>query len=52
MGSLGPTGELWTTYSEIGNYVFGIILGVGLATDYNLTPEEAGFNFVWYFSYW
>ncbi|XP_041369520.1 uncharacterized protein LOC121383515 [Gigantopelta aegis] len=45
MEGSGPTGEVWTTYSRIGNYYFGIILGVGLAADYNLTPEEAGFNF-------
>ncbi|XP_071111597.1 uncharacterized protein [Haliotis cracherodii] len=41
----GPDGEVYTTYSRIGEYVFGIILASAMEADFSLTPSAAGFDF-------
>ncbi|KAL3880433.1 hypothetical protein ACJMK2_032671 [Sinanodonta woodiana] len=42
---VGPAGEIWTTYTEISGYYFGIILAADLSEMYPLTPQDAGFQF-------
>jgi len=39
----GPEGEVWTTYSQISGFFFGIILGADLNNSYSIGPQEAGF---------
>ena len=40
----GPDGQVWTTYSQIGKWRFGIVLAAELKHGYVLTPEKAGFT--------
>ncbi|KAK7098683.1 uncharacterized protein [Littorina saxatilis] len=43
---LGPSGQVWTTYSHVGHdWYFGIILAAGLTDDFKLSPSDAGFQF-------
>ncbi|KAK6196067.1 hypothetical protein SNE40_001362 [Patella caerulea] len=44
-GNVGPRGEVWTTYTNIGDFVFGLVLGTAMDADYSLSPTTAGFNF-------
>nr|KAG5688829.1 hypothetical protein BaRGS_017061 [Batillaria attramentaria] len=42
-GNIGPDGEVWTTYSQIGDrWTFGIILAADLRNTFNITPTDAG----------
>ncbi|XP_070183109.1 uncharacterized protein [Littorina saxatilis] len=44
----GPGGEVWTTYSHVGQgWYFGIILAAAMdnSPSFNLTPSDAGFHF-------
>ena len=43
-GSLGPNGMLWTTYSDIGLWRYGIIFSAALQSGYDLHPDDAGFG--------
>ncbi|KAK7471362.1 hypothetical protein BaRGS_00036000 [Batillaria attramentaria] len=44
-GNIGPDGEVWTTYSQIGDrWTFGIILAADLRNTFNITPTDAGFQ--------
>ena len=43
-GSLGPNGMVWTTYSDIGVWRYGIIFSVALQSGYDLHPHDAGFG--------
>ena len=40
----GPSGELYTTYSDISGYRFAIIIGAGFPDNhsYELTPQNSG----------
>lgn len=40
----GPDGQVWSTFSQIGDLKFGIVLAAELKQDYMLTPEKAGFT--------
>ncbi|CAF0793390.1 unnamed protein product [Brachionus calyciflorus] len=40
----GPDGEVWSTYSTISNYTFGIIFAADIKNNYNLKPEQMGFK--------
>ena len=42
--STGPDGQVWTTFSQIGSFKFGIVLAAELKSAYSLTPEKAGFT--------
>ncbi|XP_070576646.1 uncharacterized protein [Ptychodera flava] len=44
MGSGGPHGEVWSTYSDIAGYRFGTLLWVNVKTPYPITPQQAGFG--------
>ncbi|ESO98846.1 hypothetical protein LOTGIDRAFT_231210 [Lottia gigantea] len=44
LGSGGPEGEVWSTYSKIGEIYFGIILAANMSNVYSLTPFKAGFD--------
>ena len=39
----GPDGEVWTTYSKINQYTFGIILAADIKNTYYMTPANVGF---------
>ncbi|ESO98847.1 hypothetical protein LOTGIDRAFT_158797 [Lottia gigantea] len=43
-GDVGPQGDIWTTFSNIAGFYFGIILGTDMTADYNLTPSKASFK--------
>lgn len=36
-------GEIWSTYSQIGDYTFGIVLGADLQDYFYVTPGNSGF---------
>ena len=40
----GPDGEVWTTYSDIGRYRFGLIFAAGLTRPYAVGPTIAQFG--------
>ena len=42
--SAGADGQVWTTFSQIGPFKFGIVLAVELKSAYSLTPGKAGFK--------
>ncbi|XP_077991614.1 uncharacterized protein LOC144445843 [Glandiceps talaboti] len=44
IGSGGPDGEVWSTYSDIAGYKFGTLLWVNVKTPYPITPQQAGFG--------
>nr|XP_006815625.1 PREDICTED: uncharacterized protein LOC102804514 [Saccoglossus kowalevskii] len=44
LGSGGPDGEVWSTYSDIAAYRFGTLLWVNVKTSYPITPQQAGFG--------
>ncbi|XP_070576650.1 uncharacterized protein [Ptychodera flava] len=44
LGSGGPDGEVWSTYSDIASYRFGTLLWVNVETPYPITPQQAGFG--------
>ncbi|XP_070579108.1 uncharacterized protein [Ptychodera flava] len=44
LGSGGPDGEVWSTYSDIAGYRFGTLLWVNVKTPYPITPQQAGFG--------
>ena len=39
----GPQGEVWTTYSDIGQYRFGIVFAADLKQPFSLTPDQTSF---------
>ena len=43
---VGPKGEVWTTYTQIGDNHFGIVLAAALDDDevFSLSLEDAGFS--------
>ena len=43
-GSIGPEGELWTTYSRIGQFELGIIFCAEINTTFQLKPRHTGLN--------
>ena len=43
-GQLGPNGEVWTTYSDIGTWRFGIIFATDMHNTYNLGVTAAHFG--------
>ena len=43
-GSGGPIGEVWTTFSQISKYTFGIILAADIKNTYFMTSENVGFD--------
>lgn len=43
-GNIGPMGEVWTTYSDIGLSRFGIIFASELNQPYSIGPEQARFG--------
>ena len=43
-GDVGPTGEVWTTYSDIGRWRFGVIFSFELSHDFYIGPSDAGFG--------
>ncbi|KAI0227999.1 hypothetical protein LSAT2_021487 [Lamellibrachia satsuma] len=43
-GSVGPVGQVWTTYSDIGSWRYGIIFSLELQRGYHIHPDEAGFG--------
>ena len=40
----GVTGQVWSTYSQIGRWKFGVILAADVQHTYNITPQKAGFS--------
>ena len=42
--SAGADGQVWTTFSQIGPFKFGIVFASELKSAYSLTPEKAGFK--------
>ena len=38
---IGPIGQVWSTYTEVGDYTFGIIFATEIQNSYNITPMEA-----------
>lgn len=40
----GPNGEVWSTYTEIGNFTFGIIFAADIKLSYAILPEQMGFD--------
>ena len=47
---IGPIGQVWTTYTEIGEYAFGIIFATEIQNSYNITPMEAFYTEVYCFT--
>ncbi|KAK6165978.1 hypothetical protein SNE40_022777 [Patella caerulea] len=43
-GNIGPEGKIYTTYSNIDNYIFGIILAANISMDYTLRIQDTGIN--------
>ena len=43
-GHLGPNGMVWTTYSDIGVWRYGIVFSASLQSGYDLHPDDAGFG--------
>ncbi|XP_046568794.1 uncharacterized protein LOC124277168 [Haliotis rubra] len=43
-GTLGPVGEVWTTYSNIQNFYFGIVLAAATTNTFSLRPSQATFG--------
>jgi len=43
-GDLGPEGEVWSTYSEVGGHRFGVIFATDMKKPYNITPAIADFS--------
>ena len=41
---LGPDGEVWTTYSDINQYRFGIIFAADMNNTFGIGPTAAGFG--------
>ena len=41
-GDIGPDGEVWTTYSEVGQYQFRIIFSADINNHFNLRPSHTG----------
>jgi len=39
----GAQGEVWTTYNNINDSLYGVVLAANLYDDYDLTPKRAGF---------
>ncbi|XP_071096504.1 uncharacterized protein [Haliotis cracherodii] len=42
-GTVGPVGEVWTTYSNIQNFYFGIILAAAISNTFSLRPSDTTF---------
>ena len=42
-GDIGPKGEVWSTYSQIGQHVMGIVFAAGLNNTFDLKPSHLGF---------
>ena len=42
--NFGPDGEVWTTFSKINEYIFGIIFAADLKKTYYMTSKNVGFN--------
>lgn len=40
----GPNGEVWSTYTKIGNFTFGIIFASDIKLSYSILPEQMGFD--------
>ena len=40
----GETGEVWSTYSAVSGFQFGIILAAGVNQSLPITPDMAGFT--------
>lgn len=40
----GPVGEVWSTYSKISNYTFGILLAADTKGSYTINPKNTGFD--------
>lgn len=40
----GPTGEVWSTYSNISRLFFGILFAADMKNTFNIKPSNAGFN--------
>ncbi|XP_050419530.2 uncharacterized protein LOC126832705 [Patella vulgata] len=45
-GNVGPEGKVYTTYSNINNYIFGVILAANISIDYTLMVQDTGINMV------
>ncbi|KAK6165977.1 hypothetical protein SNE40_022776 [Patella caerulea] len=43
-GNIGPEGKIYTTYSNIDNHIFGIILAANISMDYTLRIQDTGIN--------
>ena len=42
-GDIGPKGEVWSTYSKIGQHVMGIVFTADLKSSFDLKPSHLGF---------
>ena len=42
-GDIGPKGEVWSTYSKIGQHVMGIVFSTDLKSSFDLKPSHLGF---------
>ncbi len=39
--ALGPIGEVWTTYSDVGDFRFGVIFAAAMENTYIMGPTKA-----------
>lgn len=43
-GNIGPKGEVWTTFSDISGFTFGVVLAMKLSQPYTLRFEEGNWG--------
>lgn len=40
----GPVGEVWSTYSNVSRYVFGIVFAADVKNTFDVKPSNIGFD--------